>query len=72
MKKIVRKYRISKFKCFTNGLVFALISVSALFLCLTEMSKHTASMTGIILPFDVAIISMMMGFLTMFRQEDAA
>jgi hypothetical protein len=71
MKKIVQKYRFSKFRRFTNGLMFAIISVIALTLCLIDISDHSASMTEIILPFATAVISMLMGFLTMFREDPA-
>ncbi|MDF2539348.1 MAG: hypothetical protein K0S76_2369 [Herbinix sp.] len=69
MKRIVQKYRICKFKRITDGLVFAVISVIALTLCLTDILDHTTSLYDIILPFVVAVISMLMGFVVMFREN---
>ena len=68
MKKIVYKYRINKFSRFTNGLLFAIISLIALSLCLSGMAEQTTTQSDIILPFGIAIISMSLGFLTMFRE----
>jgi choline-glycine betaine transporter len=70
MRRIVYRYRISKFKRFTNGLLFALISVAALMLCLTDISNPATAQVEIILPFSVAILSMLMGFITMFRNNE--
>jgi hypothetical protein len=70
MKKIVHKYRVSKFKCFMSGMLFAVISVIALALCLTDIYKQTAVNTEIILPFTIAIISMLMGLFSMFKNNE--
>ncbi len=67
MKMIVHKYRISKFKRFANGLLFAVISAVSLTLCLTDIYNTTAVQTEIMLPFGVGILSMLIGFFTMFR-----
>jgi uncharacterized membrane protein YtjA (UPF0391 family) len=71
MKKIVYKYRVSKFKPFMSGLLFAIISVIALILCLTGISDQTAAQAEIILPFGIALVSMLMGFISMFRSKEA-
>lgn len=71
MRKIVHKYKIYKFKRFTNGLLFAIISIIALTLCLMDITDHAASPYEIILPFSVAIISMLMGFITMFHDNQS-
>lgn len=71
MGKIVRKYRISKFKRFLNGLLFALISGAALWLCISEKSDYPGARAEIIVPFLVAVISIILGFVTMFRQPEA-
>lgn len=70
MKKIVYRYRFSKFKRFTNGLLFAVITIIALFLCVMDLSGDTASRVKAILPFTIAIISMLLGFASMFYQPD--
>jgi hypothetical protein len=67
MKKIVYRYQISKFKRFTNGLIFALIALIALSLCIVDITDHTVVNTEIIFPFSIAILSMAMGFVSMFR-----
>ncbi|MGF7144007.1 hypothetical protein HNQ56_002437 [Anaerotaenia torta] len=64
MKQVVYKYKYSKFKCFLNGLVFAVISTIALLLCLSDLSK--AADSKVILPFFIAIVSMLMGIVSMF------
>lgn len=70
MKKIVHKYRKSKFKRFTEGMLFAIISVIALTLCLTDISDIATSQIDIILPFCIAIISLLLGFNAMFRKNE--
>ncbi|MDF2943726.1 MAG: hypothetical protein K0S01_2584 [Herbinix sp.] len=70
MKKIVYKYKISKFKRFTSGLLFAIISTIALTLCLTDIPQPSASQAEIILPFMIAIISMFLGLFSMFRDGE--
>jgi hypothetical protein len=69
MKRIVYRYRISKFKPFTNGLLFAIITIIALALCLADISDHTAE-AEIILPFGIAILSMSMGIVSMFHNSE--
>jgi len=70
LKKIVYKYRISKFKRFTNGLLFAIIAVIALTLCLVDMSSNSTEQVEIILPFVIAIVSMSLGLLSMFGNKE--
>ncbi|WP_197661703.1 hypothetical protein [Mobilitalea sibirica] len=65
MKKLVLKYRISKFKCFANGLLFAGITLIALILCVSDLTNNTSSKHAMF-PFMIAIISLLMGFVTMF------
>lgn len=69
MKKIIQKYRFSKYKKFTNGLLFAVISLISLYLCISDIYNQTDSRLEILLPFIVAIISMALGFLTMFHNN---
>ncbi len=71
MGKIVRKYRISKFKRFADGLLFALISGMALWLCISVKSDYPGARAEIIIPFLVAIISIILGFVSMLRQPEA-
>lgn len=67
MKRIVNKYRISKFKRFSQGLLFAVIATIALSFCLADISARAAQ-EEIIIPFSIAIISMLLGFVSMFRK----
>jgi len=69
MKKVFNKYKLSKYKRFTNGLLFAVISTIALLLCITDLSQST-SQAEIILPFTIAIISMFLGLFSMFRNSE--
>ncbi len=69
MKKIVCKYKISKFKRFMNGLMFAIISIIALSLCIRGISNTTASQSEIMLSFLTGIISLLMGFISMFHEN---
>ena len=70
MKKIVYKYRVSKFKRFMSGLLFAIISIIALLLCTSDISQQSTSQAGIILPFFIALISMFLGLFSMFRNGE--
>ena len=70
MKKMVNRYKISKFKCFMNGLIFAVISIVALPLCLSGLSDYAASGSAVILPFFIAIISLLLGLVSMFRSKE--
>ena len=65
MKRMVYRYRFSKFKCFLNGLIFAVISIAALLLCLSDIASSTDR--EVILPFFIAIISMLLGLVSMFH-----
>ena len=69
MKKVVYRYKISKFKRCMNGLMFALISTVALLLCLSDISQSTTAQLGVILPFFIAIISLLLGLFTMLRDQ---
>lgn len=69
MKKIVIRYRCSKYRSFTGGLLFALISCVALLLCFSGLEKYQDTGMRILVPFIVAIISMVLGFVTMFRRS---
>jgi uncharacterized membrane protein YbhN (UPF0104 family) len=69
MRKMVHKYQISKFKRFTSGLLFAVISTIALSFCLIEIYGNTNSHNNVFLFFSIAIISMMLGLVSMFRND---
>lgn len=69
MRRMVYKYRISKFKRFTQGLLFAIIAIIALTMCLADIWA-SAEQEEIILPFCIAIISILMGFISMFRKTE--
>jgi high-affinity Fe2+/Pb2+ permease len=67
MKYIVHRFRISKFKRFAEGLLYAFISGIALIQCLTNINTQTNSQ--IMLTFSIAMISMLMGLISMFHNE---
>lgn len=69
MKKIVYKYQVSKFRRFANGLVFAIITCIALALCISHIYSQSMNKYELILPFSVAILSMLTGFYTMFHDN---
>lgn len=69
MKKFIQKYRFSKYKRFTSGLLFAVIALIALYLCICDIYNQVVSGGEIILPFVVAILSMSLGFLAMFHKN---
>ena len=69
MKRMIQKYRFSKYKRFTNGLLFAVISMTALYLCISDIYGKTENSFEIMFPFVVALISMFLGFLTMFHSN---
>lgn len=68
MRRVVYRYKISKFKRCMNGMMFALISIIALLLCMSDISRNTASQYEVILPFFIAIISMLLGLFTMLHE----
>ncbi|MDD3174803.1 MAG: hypothetical protein PHF63_14310 [Herbinix sp.] len=70
MKKIVHNYRISKYSRFTSGLLFAVISAVALILCVSYTYSQTNSRFGISLTFAIAIFSLLMGMVSMFRNNE--
>lgn len=61
------RYRSSKFKCFLNGLVFALLSIIAMLLCINFLMDQTATRLDVLFPFVLSVISMLLGFISMFR-----
>ncbi|NLP34351.1 MAG: hypothetical protein GX359_04050 [Clostridiales bacterium] len=69
MKKIIKKYRISKYHRFMSGLLFAVIALVALFLCVSAIYHHATQEFRILLPFVVAVVSMFLGFLVMFHNN---
>ncbi len=69
MKRMVYRYRISKFKRCMNGMIFGLISIIALALCMSDISQSTSTEPGIVLSFFIAIVSMLLGLFTMLRDQ---
>ena len=69
MKRMVYRYKISKFKRCMNGMIFGFISIVALLLCLSDLSHYTSATTEVILPFFIAIVSMILGLFTMLREQ---
>jgi hypothetical protein len=72
MRKIILKYRVSKYRRITRGLLFAVISFAALSLCIFYSLDNASSELKIFLPFIIAIISMFLGFLSMFYHYSAS
>lgn len=70
MKRMVYRYKISKFNRFMNGMVFALISMIALILCMSDITQSSANESGFILPFFIAIVSLLLGLFTMLRDKE--
>ena len=69
MKRVVYRYKISKFKRCMNGMMFAFISSISLILCLSDISKSNAPQHDVILPFFIASVSMLLGLFTMLRDK---
>lgn len=67
MRRIVNQFKISKFKRITEGLIFAVISCISIILCLLYISNSKATNMEIFVPFIIALISLLLGFVTMFR-----
>lgn len=67
MKKIIHRLRISKFKRFAEGLLFAIISIVALILCLSI--SNTNSQFLVTLTFVISMVSMLMGLVSMFHKD---
>lgn len=67
MRNLLLKYRSSKYRCFINGLIFASLSAVALFLCINFILDNTATRFEVLFPFLICIISMLLGFVSMFR-----
>ena len=70
MRKFINKYRVSKYNRFLNGMIFALITVVALIMCLAGMTEQSQISADTILAFAIAIISILMGMFSMFRNPD--
>lgn len=69
MRRVVYRYKISKFKRCMNGMMFALISTIALILCMSDISQSTADQQNVILPFFIAIVSLLLGLFTMLHDK---
>ena len=67
MKKFIYRYRKNKFKRFLDGLMFAVISIISLTICYTYITDYTASLVKIILFFIIALLSLLLGFASMFH-----
>lgn len=69
MKKIYKKIRVSKFKNFIIGLIFAIISFIAISLCIADLQGNTVLHVNILIMFFVAIIHLILGFLIMIKEN---
>jgi predicted permease len=65
----MKKYQLRKFKRFASGLIFAIISTIALVLCLADMNANSQS--RMFLCFSIAAVSLLMGLISMFRNDEA-
>jgi hypothetical protein len=72
MRKLIYQYNNYKYKRFTNGLLFAVISSTALLLCLSGIYFRTADRFHIMLFFAVAAVSLFMGLYSMFCKNKNA
>lgn len=70
MKRMVYRYKISKFKCIMNGLVFGVISVITLLHCLYSITVYRSTAPDGILWFLISICSMLMGLISMFKTKE--
>jgi hypothetical protein len=70
MRRMVKRYKFSKFKCFFNGMIFACISMLALLLCMSGITVSSKEPSEIILPFFISMISMLLGLYSMFYHKD--
>lgn len=69
MRKIVSKFRFSKYKSFVEGLLFATISMISIVLCISAITDKSATEFDIILPFIISIISLLIGFIVMTHES---
>lgn len=72
MNRFIHRFRLSKYKRITEGLIFALISATALLLCLNSINDPTESQINMALTFCVAMISMLMGLAALFHKEEVS
>jgi uncharacterized membrane protein YbhN (UPF0104 family) len=70
MRIFLSKYRYSKFRRFLNGLAYAIVSVVAMFTCVYFLMDKTATRFEILIPFGLSIISMLFGFVSLFRNQN--
>jgi|GEM_PF-1418939 len=70
MSKLIKQYRISKYKHLVGGLLFAIISMIAIIFSIYAIINHVASETSIILSFFISVISLFMGFIAMFYNNE--
>lgn len=70
VKKMIHIYFVSKYKYFSRGLLFAIISLIALVLCLVCIFEQTNSKLNILFTFGIALLSMIMGLVSMFYKND--
>lgn len=69
MKNFIHRYRMSKYRCFAGGLLFAVISATALIFCLSYADFQPDAQVKITLCFVIAISSLLMGLIYMFRNN---
>lgn len=70
MRRVIHIYHYSKFKNFLAGLLFAGIAMTALAFCISALNNNAISRPEAVLPFTIAVISILMGIKTMFGQKD--
>lgn len=69
MIKLMHHCGKSKFRCFLSGLLFAGITAAALIFCVMGIRSKNVSAPEIMLPFGIAILSMLVGVITMYGLE---
>lgn len=67
MQTYINKYKSSKYRSFVSCLLFAIVAIAALILCVMSLKDNGTSIYVVLFHFSIALLSMFMGFLVMFR-----
>lgn len=67
MKTYINKYKFSKYRSFVNGLLFAIVAIVALILCVMSLKDSATSIYVVLFHFSITLLSILMGFIAMFK-----
>ena len=67
MQSYLNKFKLSKYRIFVKGLFFAIVALVALILCVFSLMDKTSSIYLVLFHFTIVLLSMFMGFITMFK-----